>query len=429
MIDTLCPYFDGAAMENLGGLSPLGGSAGPQEQLPDIRVRAGVPCGVGPGTAYGHYWLQEQAVEGSWTTASSAARVPRRLKRRHEVEIPVDVPALPPHWVEEVNFKLIIRASWRWCEEHINVKGARVALIQLRRTCRSAANLDKKSLGLSDSMVTVGAFEKGRSPSPPLKALCRRMAAYVIACQVQWQGRLRHVESALNVSDRDSRLWEEKTPKPTIMKEKQDIAPPPGFTRTSRTATMPPSSTAILPLAIPSPSSTATSPPRNIIIKLFDFLMEDRAVRVEGSPSPYDVFPEAPDGCVDAESDQPGDFLPLARSGSLEAPPGLVTPPGIRAAPPLRRAPDRARLPDSPKKVSAGRFPPAPLVRDFVSTLAYTIPVSKLQPARLLPVTRGPVCPAPLKSSQGSGGLQRHCARETSAPLHPWMSRQVPSST
>ena len=145
----------------------------------------------------------------------------------------------------------------------------------------------------------------------------------------------------------------------------------------------------------------ATSPSVIIIIKLFDFLTEDRAVRAEGSPSPYDVFLEAPDGCVDAESDQPGDFLPPARCGSVEAPPGLAASPDIRAAPPLRRAANRARPRDGPKKAPMVGTPPAPLARDFVSTLAYTIPVPKLQPARLLPGTRGPVCALEVFSGVG----------------------------
>ncbi|CAK0853410.1 unnamed protein product, partial [Prorocentrum cordatum] len=108
-------------------------------------------------------------------------------------------------------------------DEHINLKEARVALMGLRMHCRSVRLLGSKLLTLSDSQVTVGAFEKGRSGAG-LQALCRRAAAYRLGGQITW--RLRYIETDRNPSDLDSRQWGAELP------AKQSPAleqPPPAF--------------------------------------------------------------------------------------------------------------------------------------------------------------------------------------------------------
>ena len=58
-------------------------------------------------------------------------------------------------------------------------------------------------LQLSDNLVSALAFDKGRSKSWALNAMCRRACALTIAADIVW--RLRHIRSEGNVSDRGSR--------------------------------------------------------------------------------------------------------------------------------------------------------------------------------------------------------------------------------
>ncbi|CAK0869503.1 unnamed protein product [Prorocentrum cordatum] len=73
------------------------------------------------------------------------------------------VPALADGWTDRRRRHLVSAERWRWQDEHIDLKEARAALTGLRRRCRSVKLLSSKLLTLSDSRVTVGAFEKGRS--------------------------------------------------------------------------------------------------------------------------------------------------------------------------------------------------------------------------------------------------------------------------
>ena len=80
-----------------------------------------------------------------------------------------------------------------------------VCVMGLRRLCWTAKNCGATALTLTDSMVACLAFEKGRSGSSGLNALCRRAAAYSIGCQIQW--RLLHITTDRNVADEPSRRW------------------------------------------------------------------------------------------------------------------------------------------------------------------------------------------------------------------------------
>ncbi|CAK0842560.1 unnamed protein product [Prorocentrum cordatum] len=93
--------------------------------------------------------------------------------------------------------RLIAADRWREQEAHVNLKEARVALMGLRRHCRTAELFGSKLLTLSASQVTVGALEKGRS-SAGLQSLCRRAAAYRLGGQIVW--RLRYIETDRNPS-------------------------------------------------------------------------------------------------------------------------------------------------------------------------------------------------------------------------------------
>ena len=74
----------------------------------------------------------------------------------------------------------------------------------LRRSLRSAEGFNRRTLGISDSLVSICAYAKGQA-SNALNTLCRRAAALRLGGQVQW--RLRYVETDRNPSDRDSMRW------------------------------------------------------------------------------------------------------------------------------------------------------------------------------------------------------------------------------
>lgn len=118
-------------------------------------------------------------------------------------------PGIPPvarAWEQEDRWNLVCSGPWNFPEERINIKEARVALMSLRRLCRSVHNMDTVSMTLCDNMTTILAYEKGRSSSGGINALCRRAAAYQIASSIQW--RLKHIETHRNVADKPSRQWD-----------------------------------------------------------------------------------------------------------------------------------------------------------------------------------------------------------------------------
>ncbi|CAK0861861.1 unnamed protein product, partial [Prorocentrum cordatum] len=176
-------------------------------------VRGGTPgTATGPRTAFGQSLLsQAEAPEEASGLAPSPARSRAAKPARGRTQLHLDsgIPALEDSWVARRRYKLVAADRWRWQDEHINLKEARVALMGLRRHCRSVKFMGTKLLSISDSQVTVGAFEKGRS-SAGLQALCRRAAAYRLGGQISW--RLRYIETDRNPSDEDSRRWDLKKP-------------------------------------------------------------------------------------------------------------------------------------------------------------------------------------------------------------------------
>ena len=129
---------------------------------------------------------------GSPLTSSSALRARRRRLPRppQELDLHAAGAALPDAWFQRKGYQLIAARRWRWPREHINVKETRVAVMQLRHVCRVGRHMGKRLVTLTDSQVALGCLEKGRSSrSPALNALCRRAAAYQIACMISWRPR------------------------------------------------------------------------------------------------------------------------------------------------------------------------------------------------------------------------------------------------
>ena len=118
-------------------------------------------------------------------------------------------PPLPTKWVTDGSYKLVCARRWKFKSEHINIKEARVSLMQLRHIARSVRNFRCRCSVLCDSQVTIGAFEKSRSSrSKALMALCRRGLAYRVGCRLQL--RFRYVESERNALDAPSRIFNPK---------------------------------------------------------------------------------------------------------------------------------------------------------------------------------------------------------------------------
>ena len=74
---------------------------------------------------------------------------------------------------------------------------------QRRHLSRSSRAWEQRYLVFTDSLVCLGARGKGRSSSPPLLRLCRRLAAIRVACGIRIA--LRWVPSGWNVADGPSR--------------------------------------------------------------------------------------------------------------------------------------------------------------------------------------------------------------------------------
>ena len=168
---------------------------------------------IGAQTAYGQELSRayERAARADLRSRTKRLTGPRMPAKTRIVEASA-IPKISSAWSNEQRWTLVVARRWDKPEEHINLKEARVALMGLRRLTRTVKNLGARALSLCDNMSAVLAFEKGRSSAHGLNGLCRRAAAYQIACRIQWH--LRHVESAENVADGPSRWFKDPAPQP-----------------------------------------------------------------------------------------------------------------------------------------------------------------------------------------------------------------------
>ena len=125
----------------------------------------------------------------------------------------------------------------RWQKrEHNNVTEARTVVMAASRFGRRSSARGRRWLVWTDSMVTLGAFRKGRSSSRPLNRQCRRIAALLWAHDAELV--LRYVPSAENWADGPSRglAWACVAPE-TVHKSLRkcegpgppEVRPPPGL--------------------------------------------------------------------------------------------------------------------------------------------------------------------------------------------------------
>ena len=184
-------------------------------ELGQCYVRGAQPgIALGPRTAFGRQLADQAGAKSSDSRRGHPASAKERAKQRGKTtdELEPGIPQVLGALCKRSRYKLVGQGKWRWQQEHINVKEGRVALMGLRRACRSVKNMGSRLICLSDNQACIGAFEKGRS-SAGLAPLCKRAAAYRLAGQIVW--RLRYVESERNPSDEDSRKFDSKKVSPT----------------------------------------------------------------------------------------------------------------------------------------------------------------------------------------------------------------------
>lgn len=92
-----------------------------------------------------------------------------------------------------------------WCRaEAIHNKECRASLLALRRESAHSDFGDTILIGLGDNLSEILSTSRGRARNCELNSLCRVAAAYQISSAMTW--RRRHVVSAANPADYDSRL-------------------------------------------------------------------------------------------------------------------------------------------------------------------------------------------------------------------------------
>ena len=186
-------------------------SADPERELGEgewLGFRGSTPhSGLGRDALYGRE-LAAKADE-AYTKLLFKQRRARLLKpplpKSSTIVQGPSIPPLDSSWDAPERWRLISSGPWTRVKERINIKEARVCLMSLRRLCRTSPHCGTTALTLSDSLVFCLALEKGRSSSAGLNGVCRRAAAYQIACRIQW--RLRRIETDRNFADAPSRQW------------------------------------------------------------------------------------------------------------------------------------------------------------------------------------------------------------------------------
>ena len=121
------------------------------------------------------------------------------------LELVVDFPEVDPLILKKEDWQLRF-AQYMQHPEAITVLEGRAVVATLRHKFRSLACFRQRHVHLCDNLGTVLALEKGRSPSPPLLRVCRRVACLLLATSSSLN--LRWIPSEINVADEGSRRWE-----------------------------------------------------------------------------------------------------------------------------------------------------------------------------------------------------------------------------
>jgi hypothetical protein len=98
---------------------------------------------------------------------------------------------------------LVWRGRWAR-EEHINVQELRVISKTMRRLSLEKASWGSKVIVATDSLVSLGCVNKGRSSKFPLLRQCRMLASLSLGLRLRVLGR--YLESERNPADGPSRF-------------------------------------------------------------------------------------------------------------------------------------------------------------------------------------------------------------------------------
>ena len=194
-------HLAGSVVSSLGGASLHAGPVVSPEGFADANVKPLGSAGIGQQTRYGAALLLTDAEPEAKPRLGRSAARPQRATA--QVEVLRAIPEVGRCWERSDRWHTAREGGWWWPSEHINIKEARASLMALERHTSSAQRHHCKLLQLSDNLVSVFAFDKGRSKSWALNAMCRRACALTVAADIVW--RLRHIRSEGNVSDEGSR--------------------------------------------------------------------------------------------------------------------------------------------------------------------------------------------------------------------------------
>lgn len=122
--------------------------------------------------------------------------------RRDDLQEKVKTPPVGEAWSPMHRWKEAFRLSWK-IEEHQNVLELRTVMLALTKALTMTQAWARRHLIITDSMVSIGAILKGRSGSPALLRLVRRMAALLLMTDSVLYARW--VESWRNHADGPSR--------------------------------------------------------------------------------------------------------------------------------------------------------------------------------------------------------------------------------
>ena len=152
--------------------------------------------------------VAEQRAEARWATRAGwcvwagGCEVDIEVEEGIVIGDRVRAPAVGEGWDDICRWHELFRWTWKF-PEHINLLEMRTGLAALRRAARDPGSWGKRVLLIGDSLVTLGAFSKGRSSSAPVLHLCRRVAAlslgFSIRCYWRW------IQTDRNHSDGPSR--------------------------------------------------------------------------------------------------------------------------------------------------------------------------------------------------------------------------------
>ena len=114
----------------------------------------------------------------------------------------VRAPPISEIWTARTGWRLLFQSVWKR-QEHQNVLEARTLMNLARHLARSSKRWRRRYLVFTDSLVSLGAFGKGRSSSPALLRLCRRWATVRMVLDIRIS--LRWAPTDRNLADGPSR--------------------------------------------------------------------------------------------------------------------------------------------------------------------------------------------------------------------------------